>query len=154
MSVFGDTSAFYPLLVKTEADHERVREAFAGLLESGRPIWTSSFVLVETVALLQHRIGLAAARDFDEDILPVLHVHWVEQDLFRRGADRLWREDRRHLSLVDCVTFECMRLQGVRTAFALDPRFAEAGFELLPARRDPRRPRGGGPGAAPKPEKG
>jgi predicted nucleic acid-binding protein len=133
MSVFGDTSAFYPLLVRTEADHERVRAAFAALLESARPIWTTSFVLLETMALLQHRIGLEAARDFDEDILPVLHVHWVEQDLFRRGVDRLWRADRRRLSLVDCVAFECMLLQGLRTAFALDPHFADAGFELLPS---------------------
>ena len=132
MSVFGDTSAFYPLLVRTEADHGLVRAAFARLLESARPIWTTSFVLVETMALLQHRIGLEAARDFDDDIVPVLHVHWVDEDLFRRGADRLWRGDRRRLSLVDCVAFECMILKGVTTAFALDPHFAEAGFELLP----------------------
>jgi hypothetical protein len=35
-------------------------------------------LLNETMALLQHRIPLAAARDFDKDILPVLnvHVHW------------------------------------------------------------------------------
>ena len=133
MSVFGDTSAFYSLLVRTEADHERARTAFAGLLASARPIWTTSFVLVETMALLQHRIGLEAARDFDEDVLPVLQVHWVEEDLYRRGVDRLWREDRRRLSLVDCVAFEFMTLRGIATAFAVDPHFAQAGFELLPS---------------------
>jgi predicted nucleic acid-binding protein len=84
------------------------------------------------MALLQHRIGIAAAHDFDEEILPVLGVHWVDEALYRRGTERLWREDRRRLSLVDCVGFEFMTLKGVATAFAIDPHFAEAGFEVLP----------------------
>jgi len=37
-----------------------VREAFASLMSRRRPIWTTSFVIVETMALLQHRIGLDA----------------------------------------------------------------------------------------------
>jgi uncharacterized protein len=132
MSVFGDTSAFYALLVGTEQDHDRVRSRFSQLLERDRAIWTTSFVLVETMALLQHRVGLAAAHDFHEEVLPVLSVGWVDEELYRRGAERLWREDRRQLSLVDCVGFEFMKLRGLTTAFALDPHFREAGFKLLP----------------------
>lgn len=132
MSVFGDTSAFYSLLVRTETAHGPARSVFSRLLERDRPIWTTSFVLVETMALLQHRIGLSAARDFDEDILPVLNVHWVEDELYRRGVERLWREDRRHVSLVDCVGFEFMKERGLTTAFAFDPHFTQAGFQLLP----------------------
>jgi uncharacterized protein len=124
VSVFGDTSAFCALLVRTEAAHESVRSAFAQLLERDRMIRTTSFVIVETMALLQHRIGLAAARDFDEDIAPVLEIEWVDQELYRRGTERLWREDRRQLSLVDCVGFECMKLNGLTTAFAIDPHFS------------------------------
>jgi predicted nucleic acid-binding protein len=132
MSAYADTSAFYALLVKNEAAHAPVRAAFAALLESERPIWTTSFVVVETMALLQHRIGLAAARDFDEDILPLVRLRWVNEDLYRRGADRLWRENRRGLSLVDCVGFEFMKFEGLTTAFAVDPHFKQAGFALLP----------------------
>ena len=132
MSVCADTSALYPLLVKTETAHESVRAAFARLLDTAQPIWMTSFVVVETMALLQHRIGLNAARDFDEEILPSLRVHWVDDDLYRRGAERLWKEDRRQLSLVDCVSFELMKLKGLTIAFAIDPRFQEAGFTLMP----------------------
>lgn len=132
MSVCADTSALYPLLVKTETAHESVRAAFARLLGTAQPIWITSFVLVETMALLQHRIGLNAARDFDEEIVPTLRVHWVDDDLYRRGAERLWKEDRRQLSLVDCVSFELMKLKGVTLAFAIDPHFREAGFTLTP----------------------
>ena len=132
MSVFGDTSALYPLLVKTEVAHQPARAAFSRLLETAQPVWTTSFVLVETMALLQHRIGIGAARDFDESILPNLHVYYVDEDLYRRGVERLWREDRRRLSLVDCVSFEFMAQRGVTTAFAIDGHFADAGFALVP----------------------
>jgi predicted nucleic acid-binding protein len=132
VSAFVDTSAFYALLVRTDAGHGAVREAFGNLLDAGRPLWTTSFVIVETMALLQHRIGLAAARDFDEDVLPVVRVHWVDEALYRRGTDRLWREDRRHVSLVDSVSFEFMKGQGIVVALAIDPDFAAAGFELVP----------------------
>jgi predicted nucleic acid-binding protein len=137
MSVFADTSAFYALLVATEHGHAAITSEFSRLLASRRAIWTTSFVIVETMALLQHRIGLAAARDFDEDILPILKVQWVDEELYRRGADRLRREDRRHLSLVDCVAFEFMASSGLTTALAIDPHFREAGYAVLPA---PERP--------------
>ncbi|HYN07714.1 MAG TPA: PIN domain-containing protein [Vicinamibacterales bacterium] len=138
MSVFVDTSAFYAFVVRTEDSHGAVRETFADLLGAGRPLWTSSFVIVETMALLQHRIGLAAARDFDEEVLPVLRVHWVDERLYRLGTERLWRTDRRRVSLVDSVSLEFMKREGIRTALALDPHFREAGFEIVPTARTAR----------------
>jgi predicted nucleic acid-binding protein len=135
VSVFADTSAFYALLVRTDSAHEPVRSSFGRLVEERRPIWTTSFVIVETMALLQHRIGLAAARDFDEDVLPVVRIRWVDDALYRLGTDRLWREDRRQVSLVDAVSFAFMKHQGLRVALAVDPHFAAAGFEVVPGSR-------------------
>jgi predicted nucleic acid-binding protein len=132
VSVFADTSALYAFMVGTEAAHEPVRAAVTRLLDSDRPLWTTSFVLVETMALLQHRIGLAAARDFDDEVRPILSIEWVDDDLYRRGVDRLRREDRRQLSLVDCISFEFMTRQGLTTALAVDPDFSRAGFDVVP----------------------
>jgi predicted nucleic acid-binding protein len=132
VSVFVDTSAFYALLVRTDDAHEGVRAAFERLLAQRRSLRTTSFVIVETMALLQHRVGLAAAKDFDEDVLPAVRVAWVDEHLYRRGVDRLMREDRRQLSLVDCVSFELMREQGLTTALAVDEHFGEAGFQVVP----------------------
>jgi predicted nucleic acid-binding protein len=36
------------------------------------------------------------------------------------------------LSLVDCASFEVMRLHGIRKAFAFDKHFREQGYELIP----------------------
>ena len=131
MSVFADTSALYAVLVRTESVHDAVRGTFTKLVQGHRPIWTTSFVVAETIALLQHRIGLSAARDFDEHILQKIRVRWVDEPLYRLGTERLWREDRRHLSLVDCVSLEFMKAEGLTTAFAVDRHFSDAGFRLL-----------------------
>lgn len=135
MSVFLDTSGLYALLVRTEERHAEVVRAFRNALEDGRPLWTTSYVVVETVALLQHRLGLAPVHDFVEHLMPVLSIEWVSEALHRKGIERLLREDRRRLSLVDCVSQEFMRSQGLGDVLALDPHFAEAGYRLLPVAR-------------------
>jgi predicted nucleic acid-binding protein len=132
VSVFVDTSAFYALLVRTDEAHAGVRAAFQRVLDQRRPLRTTSFVIVETMALLQHRVGLPAAKDFDEDVLPAVRVEWVGEPLYRRGVDRLGREDRRQLSLVDCVSLEFMLEEGLTTALAVDEHFTDAGFQTAP----------------------
>ena len=92
-------------------------------------------MLIETIALLQSRIGLEPVRDFNEYVFPLLSVEWVSADLRRRGARRLFTENRRRLSFVDCVSFEFMRQQGISDVLGLDRHFEEAGYRLLPARR-------------------
>lgn len=132
MSVFVDTSGLYALLVRTEQRHTEVVGAFRNVLKEGRTLWTTSYIIVETVALLQHRLGLAPVRDLVEHLMPVLSIEWVSEVLHRKGIERLLRENRRRLSLVDCVSLEFMRSQGLRDVLALDSQFADAGHRLLP----------------------
>ena len=132
MSAFADTSGLYAFLVETEERHAETVRAFRRLTEARRTIWATSYVVVETVALLQNRIGLAAVRDFEENLSPLLSIEWVSQELFQKGMVRLFREDRRHLSLVDCVSLEFMRSAGLRDVLGLDKHFSEAGLRLLP----------------------
>ena len=68
-------------------------------------------------------------------MFPLRSVEDVSQDLHRRGARRLSMENRRLLSLVDCVSFEFMRQQGISDVLGLDRHFEEAGYRLLAARR-------------------
>ena len=142
MSAFVDTSALYAALVASENSHRDALSAFRELLAEGRTLWVTSYVLLESIALLQHRIGLAPVRDLDRHIVPLLSVEPVTRELHRAGIERLIKADRRHLSLVDCVSFEFMRGRGLSDAFTLDRHFAEAGFRLIPpySRSASRRP--------------
>lgn len=116
----------------TEERHADAVLAFRHLLSEGRALWTTSYVVVETAALLQHRIGLAPVHDLMEHVLAVASVEYVSEALHRRGVDRLIREDRRRLSLVDCISFEFMSGLGLRDALTLDEQFEQAGFRVLP----------------------
>ena len=135
MTAFVDTSALYALLVGTEAAHETVHREFGRLAATPGNLLTTSYVLVETTALLQHRIGLAAVRDLDQPVVPLLAVRWVDEALHRHGMRRLTRADRRRLSLVDCVSFETMERDAIGTALAVDDHFAEAGFRVVPTEK-------------------
>lgn len=133
MSAFVDTSALYALLVRSETEHGLVRAEFERLIGEGRTLKTSNYVLVETSAVLQSRLGLSPVRDLFTSLVPMLEIHWVAAALHQRALERLVRADRRGLSLVDCTSFEVMEAEGVRDALALDDDFAREGFRLMPA---------------------
>ena len=128
MSVFVDTSAFLAVLHAGDENHRRAARAFRGLIEANEELVSTSYVLVETTALLQHRFGLAAVRGFQDDIAPLVGVVWVGAELHAEATAALLTAGRRELSLVDCVSFACMRRQGLTRAFHFDRHFREQGF--------------------------
>jgi uncharacterized protein len=132
MRIFVDTSAFYALLDRGDENHGAAKGAWTQMLDKGDPSVTSNYVLVETFALLQNRLGMAAVRGFQEDVMPVAHVEFVSPEQHRSGISALLAADRRGLSLVDCVSFEVMRHLGIRTVFCFDTHFREQGFTLIP----------------------
>jgi uncharacterized protein len=132
MIVFIDTSAFYALFDRNDHHHSKARTAWARILGSAAPLVTSNYVLVESFALLQHRLGIDAVRGFHEDIVPLLHVEFVTSETHQAAISGLLSAARRNLSLVDCVSFEVMRGLGIKTIFAFDPHFKEQGFTVVP----------------------
>ena len=128
MATFVDTSALYAVLDAADPNHSRAAVAWRALIERGEPLVTSSYVVVETVALVQSRHGFEAARRLVEDVLPVFDVVWVDEALHATAASAWLAAARRSLSLVDCVSFAAMRLRGLRQVFAFDAHFNEQGF--------------------------
>ena len=132
MTVFIDTSAFYALLDRDDENHLKAKNLWRGILEHRDMLMTSNYVLVETFALLQHRLGTEAVRGFQDDIVPVVHIEFVTLELHRSGVSAFLAASRRNLSLVDCVSFEVMRALGVKKVFAFDAHFREQGFTVEP----------------------
>lgn len=132
MSVFVDTSAFFAVLDSDDEMHPKARREWARELNEGELLHTSSYVLVETSALLQRRIGMDGLRTFTTDILPVVNVVWVDDGIHRSAYHALLVSSRRDISLVDCVSFEAIRRFGIDQVFCFDPHFTEQGFQVLP----------------------
>jgi predicted nucleic acid-binding protein len=129
--VFLDTSAVLALLNPKDEQHGRARRVFEALRTQEAGLVTTSFVLVETYALLSRRMGLAAVRAFRSDLVPLLDVVWIDAGAHEAGLDLLLESKKRDLSLVDAVSFVVMRAQRLEHAFAFDPHFEDAGFSLL-----------------------
>jgi predicted nucleic acid-binding protein len=130
--IFVDTSALYAVLDRDDKNHLLAKGTWGTLLQEDDALIVSNYVVVETTALVQHRLGMDAVRVLCGDILPALDVHWIGEDEHRHAQNALLASDRRQVSLVDCSSFHVMRTRMVRTAFAFDPHFREQGFEVLP----------------------
>lgn len=131
MTVYVDTSAIYAVMDADDAQHEVAKSTWVNLLESGDGLVCNSYVLLETYALVQHRLGIEAVRVLHDEILPVITVDWVDETIHKEAVAALLIAGRKDLSLVDCSSFVTMRRLGLRRAFALDHRFREQGFGIL-----------------------
>lgn len=132
MSVFIDTSAFLALLDAADRHHAGAAAAWQDLLDRQGPLVVTNYVLVEVLALVQHRLGQAAVHAFQQDIAPMLQVVWIDEIAHAAGVAGLLAANRRQLSLVDCVSFETMRELGIDTAFTFDRYFAKQQFRCVP----------------------
>ncbi len=70
-------------------------------------------------------------RDFQEVIVPILSVEFIDPTTHNAGVSAVLTASRRGLSLVDCVSFEIIRTLGVETVLAFDKHFEEQGFTMF-----------------------
>jgi predicted nucleic acid-binding protein len=132
MRIFVDTSAIYAVLDRDDANHRMAKETWTRVLHVENTLVTSNYVLVESFALLQNRLGMEAVRGFREDVLPLINVEFVTAEVHGSGVSALLSASRRNLSFVDCVSFEIMRVSGIKNAFTFDSHFSEQGFSVVP----------------------
>lgn len=130
-AVFADTSALLALLNADDQHHSRAKRAFAAIRARRALLVSTSYVLVETYALVGRRLGREAVKSFRADMAPLLDVIWVDAATHDAGLDLLADRRTRMLSLVDAVSFVTMRRQQIAQAFAFDRDFGDEGFTLV-----------------------
>lgn len=130
--IFVDTSALYAILDADDSNHASARETWIGLLNENEDLISTNYVLVETLALVQRRLGMEAVRTFHQDITPVLQVEWLDAAQHAEALDQLLTASNRQLSLVDWTSFLTRRRLRIKTAFAFDSDFGAQGFECVP----------------------
>ena len=130
MKYFVDTSAFFALLDRDDKNHPVAERILRKLFENDTVLITSNYVLVESFALIQRRLGMDALRVFQTNMTPVVRVEFVSSELHRLGVSAVLSASRRNLSLVDCVSFEIMRFLSIQSVFTFDDHFREQGFDL------------------------
>ncbi len=131
MSCFVDTSAFYALMDAADQDHARSKARWTRLVDEDEAMVTTNYVLLETAALLQNRLGLEAVRVFQDDVAALCSIQWVDEGLHKSAVSGLLLSGNRKISLVDAVSFQVMREAGVDKAFCFDQHFRKQGFTVL-----------------------
>ena len=130
--IFVDTSAFLAILQGDDRHHQRADSCLRNLREEGQTLRTNNYVIVESMALIQKRLGLEKARDFQEKVVPLLEIEWIDEDQHNSATEMVFRSNQRRLSLVDCSSFQTMKRLGIDIVFTFDKHFREQGFTVIP----------------------
>jgi predicted nucleic acid-binding protein len=132
MIIFIDTSAFIAVLDADDENHQKAKEKWEELILNKYILCCSNYVLLETIALAQHRLGLEAVKAFQEDIVPILSIEWVNETIHQSGVVSVISGGRKKISLVDYISFAIMKLLGIKSVFTFDRHFKEQGFDCVP----------------------
>ena len=128
--IFIDTSAIYAWADAADPNHATSVRRLQRILAQREELFTHNYILVESLALLQARLGLRAAVNLARDAAMFV-IEWVDDDLHALGIQELQRSKKRDVSFVDHISFLAMRKRDVGIAFAFDPDFTSAGFRLF-----------------------
>ncbi len=128
MSVVVDTSALFALLDRRDANHASAVAFWTD--PDDEDLVTHAYVVIESVALVRSRLGLAAVAALMDELLPALRVEMVDRPL-HEGSLADHRRIGGGTSLVDRVTLAFAARHRIERAFAFDADLASAG--LAPA---------------------
>ncbi|MBI4537910.1 MAG: type II toxin-antitoxin system VapC family toxin [Gemmatimonadetes bacterium] len=141
--VFVDTSGWYALIDKRDAEHGRAAALVRLLITEGARLVSTDYVIDESCTLAKARSGSAAAfrlLDLLEETV-ALDLEWVDPERFDR-AKKLFRKYRdQAFSFTDCTSFVVMREQRIEDVITVDDHFRIAGFRPLLEHPRPRRSR-------------
>lgn len=131
MTIFLDTSALLALLDEDDIHHSQADGAWRQILGSDESLVSTNYIVVETLALAQRRLGMDAVLALERDLLPLVDLEWIDEVTHHSALRTFLTALRRQLSFVDCSSFEVMRKRRLSRAFAFDRHFSEQGFELV-----------------------
>lgn len=132
-----DTSAFLALEDRDDRNHESALE-FRKTLKQSRTdfqiLYTTNYIIDETLTLIRTELGHAAAVAFGEKIKSskLVRALWISPEIdseawviFKKYSDKSY-------SYTDCTSFATMKEVEIDSAFAYDKHFSQYGFRAVP----------------------
>jgi uncharacterized protein len=132
--IFVDTGAFVAIYLQGDQYHSHAFPLWKQLLASGERLYTSNFVLEETITLISRKGGyefavrkartLYASASL-EILRPDRQMELAAIDLFQKYADQ-------EVGFTDCVSFVLMHAHRLTKVFCFDRHFDLPGFTRIP----------------------
>jgi predicted nucleic acid-binding protein len=131
---FVDTSGWVALFDADDSNHVAAATHWSQLRRSRLSLYTTDYVLDESITLARRRAGYAVALALGQALLSSQLLHLIEVTApVRRDAWRLFQKyDDKVLSFTDCTSFAVMAQLGLHEAFTFDDDFAQVGYVCRP----------------------
>jgi uncharacterized protein len=126
--IFLDTSGAYALADRDDEMHETAVRMFDAARDNGEEIVTHNYVLVESAALMQRRLGVGVALAFLRDARDFATM-WADEEMHDEAVKLMARRKLSALSLVDALSFLIMRDKRINEFLGFDRHFEDAGFQ-------------------------
>jgi predicted nucleic acid-binding protein len=127
---FADTFFFLALVVRKDP---KVHEAAAAAHQSGRPMVTTAWVIVELADALCDAVNRPVFDRLYSTLLNSPRVEIIPPDerWLDLGIQRFNSRPDKDWSLTDCISFVVMEHRGLTEALTADHHFEQAGFAAL-----------------------
>ena len=130
--VLVDASAYFALLDRSDISHRDALVIRDRLISERSRLFTSSFILAETHALLLSRLSRHIAtrflREMEESPTTIV---WVTPADVQRARGIIYQHDDKEFSLTDATSFAVMERLGIPHAFTFDRNFTQYRITVL-----------------------
>jgi len=134
VKLFIDTWGWLALRDRKESRHQEVKDLYIRTRSRKGIIYTSDYVLDETITLVFRRLSFNAAKGSLEMIDGAnkegyLRVEWVTQERFEKAKGlRLKYQDKPKISFTDLTSMVIMKDLGIKDIITGDEHFIEVGM--------------------------
>jgi uncharacterized protein len=137
MRLFLDTSAFLALEDKDDQNHDSAMEFRDKIRDGGTPfrmLYTTNYVVDETLTLIRTELGHAAAVSFGEAIRSskLVSVLWIMPEADSKAWQTFKKYKDKDFSYTDCTSFAVMEAEEIDSVFSYDKHFTQYGYHSLP----------------------
>lgn len=133
MKAFVDSNFFIALSKKDDSTHQKAQKVLNKSKNKSIALYTSYYVIDETVTVLSRRLSKKEAIEFlssikDKDFPIILTIDQV----IREKTYKLFKKVKnKSISMIDCYSAILMKANKIKKCFTFDKHFRDLGFEIL-----------------------
>ncbi|MBI3991367.1 MAG: type II toxin-antitoxin system VapC family toxin [Candidatus Omnitrophica bacterium] len=132
-SVFVDSFSWIALINKSDNHHEVSLKTIEDFLNKQVKLITTNYVVIETINALSKVEFRKAVIEFIDKLekSPSVEIVKITDEIYN-NAWRLYQQRMdKDWGIIDCTSFEVMRIFNLKKAFTNDKHFKQAGYSLV-----------------------
>jgi predicted nucleic acid-binding protein len=134
MKLFADTGSWVGIFDHTDPLRQIALPAFDRLLTEKAVIYTTDYVIAESITFLTahryHRVAVEFGLAVQSS--PSVRITHVDSDLWQTAWSLFQKYDDKEFSFTDCTSFVVMQQLNITDVFGFDHHFEQMGFRLWP----------------------